>query len=433
MSMGYWIVKGDKTSCGGLVHEGMPERTFANHPVAVNGSKVSCGKHPGNYSVGGGHPGEIVHGHYVASTLYSRSTCPCKAFFIPSQTWACHGPYQGGQQQTVASGAAVDSPVTEPQQFAQSAKRANPPSYLTGEKAHSEFVPDYPVLRNTRDLPDIKVRDLLRNNNHDVMFLTPEETYEVLADWGRYKKGWVDITQSSLGEVVVNYGTNLKDVVTTSKLIVDLGGFGIQATTYFNHKGTELIKLTGYPGIRKVLNAPVFAAKNPKVVDLGIGKYGLNNSIVQAARLTFYVAAAFKTVDYIFNDETSLTEFIGGLGTDIVKIGISSAIAWGAGIGVGVLTGLVVVNLVVVVGVGLAVSIGLNYVDKKFGFTDKVVEYIESAQQEFVEKARELESDIWDVGAMYMDNVLHKGGQVIEYEVRKYVRLKISELTKVHW
>ncbi|EEP89786.1 hypothetical protein ykris0001_6870 [Yersinia kristensenii ATCC 33638] len=145
------------------------------------------------------------------------------------------------------------------------------------------------------------------------------------------------------------------------------------------------------------------------------------------------MAAAFKTVDYIINDETSLTKFIGSLATDIVKIGISSAIAWGAGVGVGALTGGVAVNLVVVVGVGLVVSIGLNYLDKKFGFTDKLVEYIESAQQEFVEKARELEADIWDIGAMYADNVLHKGKEIIEYEVRKYIRQNISELVRVGW
>ncbi|CNK24806.1 PAAR domain-containing protein [Yersinia mollaretii] len=433
MSMGYWIVKGDKTSCGGLVHEGMPERTFANHPVAVNGSKVSCGKHPGNYSVGGGHPGEIVHGHYVASTLYSRSTCPCKAFFIPSQTWASHGPYQGGQQQTVASGAAIDSPVTEPQQFAQSAKRANPPSYLTGEKAHSEFVPDYPVLRNTRDLPDIKVRDLLRNNNHDVMFLTPEETYEVLADWGTYKKGWVDITQSSLGEVVVNYGTNLKDVVTTSKLIVDLGGFGVKATMYINKKGTELIKLTGYPGIRKVLNAPVFAAKNIKVVDLGIGKYGLTNSIVEGARLTFYVAAAFRTLDFILNDETSLTEFIGSLATDVAKIGLSSIISWGVGAVTMAFTASVTMPIVLSVLAGFGAIYVLGELDKKFGITDKVVELLESAQQEIVTKALEAKNGFVDILEMDVSNLLKKGVEFTQYELKKYIKNSMSDLLKEEW
>ena len=174
--------------------------------------------------------------------------------------------------------------------------------------------------------------------------------------------------------------------------------------------------------------------RNPQaVVDLGIGKYGLNNTIVQGARLTFYVAAAFRTVDYIFNDKTSLNDFIGGLATDAMKIGISSIISWGAGIGVGALTGLVAVNLVVVVGVGLAVTVGLNYLDKKFGFTDKLVEYIEAAQQEFIEKARELESDMWDIGAMYMDNALQKGRAVIEHDIQKYARQNFSELIKVDW
>ncbi|WP_145588873.1 PAAR domain-containing protein [Yersinia rochesterensis] len=432
MSVGYWIVKGDKTSCGGIVHQGMAERTFANHPVAVNGSKVSCGKHPGSYSVGGGHPGEIVHGNYVASTLYSRSTCPCKAFFIPSQTWASHGPYQGGAQ-SATSRSVVDSSVAEPQQFAQSAKKASPPPYLTGDKPPSEFLPDYPVLRNTRDLPDLKVRDLLRNNNHDIMFLTPEEAYEVLADWGTYQKGWINLTDNAAGQIVINYGTNIKDVVTTSKLIVDLGGFGIQATTYFNHKGTELIKLTGYPGIRKVLNAPVFAAKNSKVVDLGIGKYGLNNSIVQGARLTFYVAAAFRTLDYILNDEISLAKFIGSLATDIVKIGIFSGAAWLGGTIATVFFASALAPVVVAVTVGFFAAIGLNALDEKFGITDKLIELIEKSQQDIAQKANDLKQGIVDIVALEMDAMLDKGIEFTQYEVRKYIKNVMSELIRGHF
>lgn len=132
--MGYWIVQGDKTSCGGSVLEGHPKGTKFGpnqNRQAVNGSKVSCGKHPGTYSVGGGHPGEIIHGCYAASTLYSRSTCPCKAFFIPTHTWAKHGPYQGD----IRKAAPVSVPMTatavapaspkfeEPEQHAQTAKR----------------------------------------------------------------------------------------------------------------------------------------------------------------------------------------------------------------------------------------------------------------------------------------------------------------------
>ncbi|WP_115155825.1 hypothetical protein [Yersinia kristensenii] len=226
---------------------------------------------------------------------------------------------------------------------------------------------------------------------------------------GNISKGWVDITQSPLGEVVVNYGTNIKDVVTTSKLIVDLGGLGIQATMYINHKGTELIKLTGYPGIRKVLNAPVFAAKNPKVVDLGIGKYGLNNSIVQGARLTFYVAAAFRTLDYILNDEVSLAKFIGSLATDIVKIGISSIISGGTGTVIMAFTASVTMPIVLSVLVGFGAVYLLGVLDKKFGITDKVVELFESAQQEIVTKATEIQDGFIDILEMEVSNLLRKG------------------------
>ncbi|MGV3345192.1 PAAR domain-containing protein [Enterobacteriaceae bacterium LUAb1] len=137
MSIGFWIVQGDKTSCGGRVLERHPKGTKFGpnqNRQAVNGSKVSCGKHPGTYSVDGGHPGEIIHGCYAASTLYSRATCPCKAFFIPTHTWAKHGPYQGegGEARkaapvTVPMTGTVVAPASpefeEPDQHAQTAKK----------------------------------------------------------------------------------------------------------------------------------------------------------------------------------------------------------------------------------------------------------------------------------------------------------------------
>ncbi|MGV3345709.1 PAAR domain-containing protein [Enterobacteriaceae bacterium LUAb1] len=424
MGIGYWIVKGDKTSCGGSVLNGRPEKKIGKNKnyVAVNGSPVSCGKHPGTYSVEGGYPGDIIHGSYAASTLYSRSTCPCKAFFIPSQTFMSHGPYQASQRAAAAA---------EPDQYAQATKRTTPPSYMTREKSESGFVPGYPVLRNTQDFPDENLRNMLKENNQDVMLLTLPEIFEVLQSWGwkETKTAWVETTQSDAGQVLVNYGVNGKDVVTTSMIISKLGSFGIRATVYINHKGTELIKLTGYPGIRKVLNAPVFALKNPKVVDLGIGKYGLGKSVIEGVRLTFYVAAAYRTIDFILNDETHLAQFIGSLATDIAKIGIASAISWGAGTAAVAYVPFISAPLVVVVGFGFLAAWGLNKLDRKFGITDKVVAYIEAAQQEFVEKAREIEQGLWDLGAMYADRMLDKGKEVIEYEIKRYLKDAINNIT----
>lgn len=355
-----------------------------------------------------------------------RVMCNCPNHVVIGMARQVVDPIIERQPQTVA---VARSAVAEPQQFAQSAKKASLPPYLTGEKPPSEFVPDYPVLRNTHTLPDDALRAMLARTNQDVMLLTLSESLEVLQSWGwkDTKTAWVETTQSGVGQVMVNYGVNGKDVVTTSMIIARLGDFGIRATVYVNHKGTELIKLTGYAGVRKVLTAPVFALKNPKVVDLGIGKYGLKNSIISGARLTFYVAAAYRTVDFILNDATSLAEFIGSLATDVVKIGIASAVSWG--VGALVVTPFVALNLVIVVAVGFVAVWGLTKLDDKFGVTDKVVSYIEAAQQEFVEKAREMKQGFWDLGAMYADRVLEKGKEVIEYEIRKYIRESLNDIS----
>ena len=414
MAKGNYLVRGDKTTCGGVIVEGCEDHCLFGKAVSREGDKVTCGRFPGIYNIVGGIAIDSVHGRRMAGTLDSYSSCPCQSRFIASMV---DDTYENASLSSSLQAGTTDeqSPVLS--------------SYTTGEQASSGYRSDYPALRNTHDLPDERVRMLLATNNHDVMLLTGEETVEVLYGWGwvGIKSGWVSITQSVPGQWVVNYGVNGRDIVTTAMLISQLGSFSIRATSYINHKGTELIKLSGYPGIRKVLNAPVFAAKNPKIVDLGIGKYGLANSIVEGARLTFYVAAAYRTLDFILNDNTSLAEFMGALATDVVKIGIVSGISWGGGVLLA-MTPFVIAPLVGVVVVGLGVSIALNILDEKFGVTDKVVKFIESAQQEFVEKAKEIESGIWDLGAMFVDGMLEKGKQFAIEEIRKYLRKSLEDI-----
>ncbi|KLP36236.1 PAAR domain-containing protein [Enterobacter ludwigii] len=130
MSTGFWVVKGDKTTCGGSVLTGHPKGKQIgpnSNRQATVGCQVSCGKHPGTYSVAGGYPGEYIHGQLAASTLYSRSTCPCKSFFIATHIFMRHGPYQAPVKTASAPVAtkAVSEPVQEPEQHAQAAKKQN--------------------------------------------------------------------------------------------------------------------------------------------------------------------------------------------------------------------------------------------------------------------------------------------------------------------
>ena len=128
MATGFWVVQGDKTTCGGSVLTGHPKGKKIGpnqNRQATVGCQVSCGKHPGKYSIVGGYPGEYIHGQLAASTIYSRSTCPCKAFFIPTHTFMQHGPYQAPVKTASAlvETTAVSEPAQEPGQHAQVVKK----------------------------------------------------------------------------------------------------------------------------------------------------------------------------------------------------------------------------------------------------------------------------------------------------------------------
>ena len=87
MATGYYLVQGDKTSCGGKITGGTADHQLYGSPVACEGDTVTCGKkHSGNYKIKGGIPGDIVNGRLMAGTQHSTSTCPCKAHFTASVT-----------------------------------------------------------------------------------------------------------------------------------------------------------------------------------------------------------------------------------------------------------------------------------------------------------------------------------------------------------
>jgi len=412
---GYYLVQGDKTTCGGRITTGAEDHTLFGKPVAREQDSVTCGKHAGLYRIAGGIDNDTIHGRRMAGTLDSYSSCPCKATFIPSMMDDTYEKSSG------ASAAGVAAPMQTSPEL---------PGYLTGEKKPTGFVPDYPVLRNTHDLPDDNLRAMLNAHNNNVMLLTLGEVFEYLTSMGFYKSGWSFISQSKSGEFVVNYGTSIKDAYSTSKILYQLGSLGITATVYVNHKGTELIKISGYAGVRKILKAPIFSAKNPKIIKYGIGKYGLNNAIKEGFLFGLIYVSVADTVDFIFNDETTLAKFIGKWAVDVVKVGVSSAITWGAGVyAVGVFS-TIAAPIVVVLVAGALSAWALNKLDDEYKITDRVVSLIESAQQEFVGKAKEMEKGLWDLGAMYVDGMLTRGKAVVEYEVKKYIRQSLDSFEK---
>lgn len=91
MAVGYFIRKGDRTTCGGVVLDGHPSFRMHGIPVAREGDPVTCGKDGQRYVIAGGIQHFMAKGR-VAGTLDSFSTCPCNARLIHSLPSATYKP-----------------------------------------------------------------------------------------------------------------------------------------------------------------------------------------------------------------------------------------------------------------------------------------------------------------------------------------------------
>ncbi|MDU6687008.1 MAG: DUF2235 domain-containing protein [Enterobacteriaceae bacterium] len=110
MAIGYFLVRGDKTTCGGVIIEGADDHTIMGIPQAREFDSVTCGRYSGVYKITGGVPETFLHNKMMAGTLHSMSSCPCRSRFIASQL---NDTYETG---------GGDS---EPTQHAQSAHKTN--------------------------------------------------------------------------------------------------------------------------------------------------------------------------------------------------------------------------------------------------------------------------------------------------------------------
>ena len=96
-AMGFYLRVGDATTCGGKILTGDETLSWYGVAGAREGDAVSCGQHPGTYSILGGTADTWDEGRRLAGTLDSVSSCPCAARFI----------------QTIPDGYIKDEPPTD--------------------------------------------------------------------------------------------------------------------------------------------------------------------------------------------------------------------------------------------------------------------------------------------------------------------------------
>ncbi len=226
-------------------------------------------------------------------------------------------------------------------------------------------------------------------NSQHVYIFTPEEFVDVITmdmesrkQQGRPDDTW-DYARKPL-EHLASYTASGKDVLLLNKLVGDLGGVGAQA--YIKHYGGKPhIILKGYPGLRKILNAPKYGANNVKVVQIGLGKHGAINAAKTGAVLTIILMSAYRVVDFFLRDGVTLAQLVGTLATDVVKVGLATGASIVAAIAVasipGVIGSVAIGPLVAVILVGMGTAYVLGKLDEHYGMTEKVIAALEDFEE----------------------------------------------------
>lgn len=115
---------------------------------------------------------------------------------------------------------------------------------------------------------------------------------------------------------------------------------------------------------------------NPKVLKMGVGRVGAGQALRSGGVLTVVLLSAYRVLDFFLRDGATLTELVGSLATDVVKVALSV----GAGLAVAAIPGVAAFAagpLLAVVLVPAVAAWGLGKLDDHLGITEQLVEALD--------------------------------------------------------
>ncbi|MCW1828060.1 hypothetical protein OLZ31_14485 [Enterobacter asburiae] len=253
---------------------------------------------------------------------------------------------------------------------------------LRGNVPVNQLILQHPYLLDT-----LQLEEALHKNTEHIMLLNMDEAYAVMD--ALYNKG---TTYSGNIKDAVSGMKNMSKLVSykdAGKLVINLKGLGIKAIPYV-HKGVIYIKITGYPSVRRILNGTRYAVNNPKILELGIGKAGINAGVLSGARFCIYFALAQRVVEFIFSSGHDVAAFIGNITMDVAKVIVSifvtkiavTAVAWIiTSVGFSVILP-ISIGIVLIVALGFTITYGLFKLDEKYHLSDRLIKSIKKGLEE---------------------------------------------------
>ncbi|MBF7996163.1 hypothetical protein [Rahnella laticis] len=253
---------------------------------------------------------------------------------------------------------------------------------LRGEDTFSSFPSMNPLQRDMAFANGSFITE-----NRYIMLLTLEEAEKV--------------TDELLGNVDKFFSYklapgNIKDILEGSSSIGKLMTFensageiafrfkslGIRAIEY-TFKGKTYIKITGYPGMRRILEGTRYAIDHPQMLEMGIGIRGLGSALIKGTKFCIFASLAWRVIELIFKSDYDLVDFLIDITLDAAKAVVASVVI---GVIAGVLTlgGVpIVIAAGIVIIVGIYLNIKLNEIDDTLGLSASLKEKLRLALIEY--------------------------------------------------
>jgi hypothetical protein len=268
-------------------------------------------------------------------------------------------------------------------------------------------------LRATRD--SAALRQQLSANSHTVAILSVEEFDAMVhqahgSSRSRLAATWAKLRPSV--ETGANWYASGQDVVTLTRLVADLGAAAARVEVR-HYGGRAHIILKGYAGRRDILTGVRYSATHPKVLSMGLGRVAAEHAARQGGILTIILLTAYRVVDHFLTDTSTLTQLIGTLASDVVKVGLTVASALSLSSLTGSLTivGTYAIGpLAVVILAGFVTTLVLDSIDRHWRLTDRLIEAV-----------ADLEATAASAGAYAQETLGDAARALVQSHVRKLI------------
>lgn len=175
------------------------------------------------------------------------------------------------------------------------------------------------------------------------------------------------------------YAGTIHDTPGVIKLIGEFRSLDINAKEFKAANGKTYIRISGRAGVRRIVTGTRYGANHPTMVNLGIGMEGLKDGIIKGIKFCLVFSFIYRGLEWAFKDEYHFADFLGNVTADMAKMALVAAGSASMGaiaLSAGLFGGSIIGVGIVVLGIGFGISVGLEYIDSKYGLSEKIIQYM---------------------------------------------------------